>query len=71
MNTGKIKNNPELSEYEKQAKGLLRSFLDGSSPAEEVFDSVLMGRYLGIAEVFGAIHPLIFTIICFTTILTL
>ena len=60
LNTSKIKNNPELSKFEKQAKGLLRSFLDGNSPAEKVFDPVLMGRYLGIAEVFGAIHPLIF-----------
>jgi len=60
LNTSKIRLNQELYEYEKKAKGMLRSYLNGSTQASEIFDTQLIGRYLGIAEVLGGLHPLIF-----------
>ncbi len=60
LNTSKIVNDPLLNEYKKIATSLLRSYLDGQVSASEVFDSKLMGNYLGIIEVFGSLHPAIY-----------
>ena len=60
LNTAKIQSNLQLYEYEKIAKGMLRSYLDGNVSASEIFDTNLMGKYIGISEVLGGLHPLIF-----------
>ena len=39
---------------------MLRSYLNGRTQASDIFDTQLIGRYLGIAEVLGGLHPLIF-----------
>ena len=57
LNTSKIRLNQDLYGYEKKAKGMLRSYLNGSTQASEIFDTKLIGRYLGIAEVLGGLHP--------------
>ncbi len=60
LESKQIKSNSELSEYEKIAKGRLREYLEGHLKASEVFDPVLMGRYIGIVETLGTYHPVIF-----------
>ena len=60
LNTSKIIQDPLLNEYKKISTSLLRSYLDGQLKASEVFDTKLMGRYLGIIEVFGSLHPAIY-----------
>jgi len=60
LNTSKIIQDPLLNEYKKISTSLLRSYLDGQLNASEVFDTKLMGRYLGIIEVFGSLHPAIY-----------
>ncbi len=60
LNTSKIIQDPLLNEYKKISTSLLRSYLDGQLNASEVFDTKLMGRYLGIIEVFGSLHPSIY-----------
>ncbi len=60
LNTKTIQSDETLYSYEKKAKGMLRSFLDGNAKASEVFDPILLGRYIGIAEVLGITHPLVF-----------
>ncbi len=60
LNTSKIIQDPLLNEYKKISTSLLRSYLDGQLNAPEVFDTKLMGRYLGIIEVFGSLHPSIY-----------
>ena len=60
LNTKTIQSDETLYGYEKIAKGMLRSFLDGNAKASEVFDPILLGRYIGIAEVLGITHPLVF-----------
>lgn len=60
LNTSKIHSDPILQVYEQKSKGMIRSYLDGTSNASEVFNSELLGSYIAISEVLGAIHPLIF-----------
>jgi len=60
LNTTKIQKDKTLRDYEIVAKGMIRKFLDGNLEPSEVFDPVLMGRYLGISETLGITHPLIF-----------
>ena len=60
LNTSQIKKDPLLNEYKRISTSLMRSYLDGQVGASEVFDTNLMGRYLGIIEVFGSLHPSIY-----------
>ena len=60
LNTRKINQNLQLKEYKIIAKGKFRAYLEGRVKASEVFDAKLMGSYIAISEIFGAIHPLIF-----------
>ena len=60
LNTRKINQNLQLKEYKIIAKGKFRAYLEGRVKASEVFDAKLMGNYIAISEIFGAIHPLIF-----------
>ena len=60
LNTSQIIKDPLLNEYKKISTSLLRSYLDGQISASEAFDTKLMGRYLGIIEVFGSLHPAIY-----------
>ena len=60
LNTRKVNQNSELIDYKIKAKGKFRAYLEGRVKASEVFDPKLMGSYLAISEIFGAIHPLIF-----------
>ena len=60
LNTSKIIKDPLLNEYKKVSTSLLRSYLDGQLKASEVFDTKLMGTYLGTIEVFGSLHPAIY-----------
>jgi len=60
LNTRKVNENKQLKEYKIIAKGKMRAYLEGRLDASEVFDAKLMGRYIAISEIFGAIHPMIF-----------
>lgn len=50
----------ELFEDYETAIGLVRSFLAGDLPTDQVFDEVLMGRFLALVDVWGAGHGLYF-----------
>ncbi|MEC9375555.1 MAG: CotH kinase family protein [Pseudomonadota bacterium] len=54
--SGKIAESPVLSKQYEIAVGMLRGFIDDRLSASEVFDSELIGRYLAIADIFGAWH---------------
>jgi hypothetical protein len=54
--SGKIGESPTLSAQYEVAAGMLRGFVDGRLRASEVFDVELSGRYLAIADMFGAWH---------------
>ena len=60
LNTRKINQNLQLREYKVIAKGKFRAYLERRVRASEVFDAKLIGSYIAISEIFGAIHPLIF-----------
>ena len=60
LNTRKVNQNSELIDYKIKAKGKFRAYLEGRVKASEIFDPKIMGSYLAISEIFGAIHPLIF-----------
>lgn len=40
------------------ASGLLRGFANGTLPASQVFDTELLGRFIAVAETWGAFHCL-------------
>jgi len=48
----------QLSRNLKTATNLLRGYLDGTLNAGDVFDADLMGRFLAVAELWGAQHAL-------------
>ncbi len=52
----RINKSEKLSREYAVATGLLRGFLDGSLEPSEVFDVGLMGRFLGVSELWGAWH---------------
>jgi hypothetical protein len=54
----KVLRSQELKSYLKIARGLLRGFANGSLPASQVFDAVLMGRFIAVADVWRAWHQL-------------
>ena len=54
----KVLRSETLSSDLKTARGLLRAFIDKSLPASEVFDLDLMGRFIAIADLWGAWHTL-------------
>ena len=60
LDTRKINQNSQLKEYKVVAKGKFRAYLEGRVNASDVFDAKLIGSYIAISEIFGAIHPLIF-----------
>jgi hypothetical protein len=55
-----LKKSEAFLSYLKIGIGLLRGFVRGEIPASEVFDPVLVGRYLAVAKVWGAEHSLEF-----------
>lgn len=61
----KIHKSKELSRNLETATGLLRGFMDGTLSGSQVFDVELMGRYLAVAGVWGAEHPVHWTNIRF------
>ena len=54
----KIKESPVLSKNLQIATGLLRGFVYGQIPASQAFDTDLMGKFLGVAHMWGAWHSL-------------
>ncbi len=54
----KVLRSRELMSYLEIARGLLRGFANGSLPASQVFDAVLMGRFIAVADVWRAWHQL-------------
>lgn len=54
----KIVKSKKLSEDLKMATGLLRAFVNHKIPPSKVFDPVLMGRYLAVADVWRAWHQI-------------
>ena len=54
----RISQSPKQSEYLKLATGLLRGFIAGKLSSSQVFDVDLMGRFLAVASVWGAWHPI-------------
>ncbi len=56
--SSKIKKSEHLSRDYATAVGLLRGFTRGQLLASDVFDPELMGRYLAIAQIFGAWHEI-------------
>jgi hypothetical protein len=55
---GKVEKSPALSADLATAVGLMRGFMAGRSRASEVFDVDLMARFMAVAEVWRAHHPL-------------
>lgn len=58
---GTIAKSPVLQDNLKNATGLLRGFVQGTLPADQVFDARLMGRFLGVSEVWDSGHQLAWT----------
>lgn len=54
----KVLRSRELMSYLEIARGLLRGFANGSLPASQVFDAVLMGRFIAVADVWRSWHQL-------------
>ena len=54
--SSRIAKSATLSDNYRVAGGLLRGFVEGRLPASKVFDAELMGRFLSVAELFGAWH---------------
>ena len=59
LNTRKINQNSQLR-IQVVAKGKFHCISEGRVKASDVFDAKLIGSYIAISEIFGAIHPLIF-----------
>lgn len=58
FNNKKINKTPTLKKNKMVAVGLMRSFISGNLSASDVFDVPLLGRYLALADVWGAWHAL-------------
>jgi hypothetical protein len=56
----RIKKSSKLSSDYAVAVGLLRGFVSKELPASKVFDVEQMGRFLAVAELWGASHPIDF-----------
>lgn len=56
--SSRIDKSPSLRRDYRVAVGLMRAFTEGALPASEVFDVQLLGRYLGVAELWGAWHEI-------------
>ncbi len=54
--TGRIAKSPALTSDYREARALLRGFVDGRLPASDVFDEKLLGRFLALSEIWGSIH---------------
>jgi len=54
--SSRIEKSHRLSRHHVIAVGLLRGFVNGTLQPSEVFDAELMGRFLAVAELWGARH---------------
>jgi len=54
--SSKIRKSERLSSEYAIAVGMLRGFMNGTIAASDVFDAELLGKYLGVAEFWGAKH---------------
>ncbi len=54
--TGRIAKNPALTSNYREARSLLRGFVDGRLSASDVFDEKLLGRFLATAEIWSSLH---------------
>ena len=55
----KISKSEKLSSDFVLARGLLRAFVSGTLPPSKVFDPVLMGRFIAVADVWRSWHALL------------
>ncbi|MGV7224511.1 MAG: right-handed parallel beta-helix repeat-containing protein [Nitrospinales bacterium] len=56
--SSKVNKSDSLSSDYAIAVGMLRGFMNGYIEASDVFDAELFGKYLAVAELWGALHPI-------------
>lgn len=56
FSTNRIAKSPQLGRDYSTAVGLLRGFINGEMRPSEVFDTVIMGRFLAVSELWYATH---------------